>query len=75
VEIIAATSLTLSSNQKPFGVAFFREMQQDENYRIGDALQKAKLSLDVEHSRALKEISETFTLLGDPSALITRPQR
>ncbi|MFN2190185.1 MAG: C25 family cysteine peptidase, partial [Candidatus Promineifilaceae bacterium] len=75
VEIIAATSLTLSSNQKPFGVAFFREMQQDENYRIGDALQKAKLSLDVEHSRALKEISETFTLLGDPSALIARPQR
>jgi hypothetical protein len=73
VEIVAATSLTLSSSQKPFGISFLKELQDPENARIGDALQRAKQSLDVENSRALREISETFLLLGDPSALIVRP--
>jgi len=73
VEIVAATSLTLSSSQKPFGISFLKEIQDPTNARIGDALQKAKQSLDVENSRALREISETFSLLGDPSAMIVRP--
>lgn len=73
VEIIAATSLTLSSSQRPFGVNFVKALQDPDVIRIGDALQIAKASLDVENSRQLREISQTFTLIGDPSAIIIRP--
>jgi hypothetical protein len=73
VEIIAATSLTLSSSQRPFGVNLIKALQDREVIRIGDALQQAKAALDIERNRELREISETFTLLGDPSALIVRP--
>ena len=74
VQLIAATSLTLSSSQQPFGINFLKALQNPGNERIGDALQESKLALDVENSSALKEISQTFTLLGDPSAMITRPR-
>jgi hypothetical protein len=40
---------------------------------MGDAFQLAKLSLDVERSSGLREVSDTFVLLGDPSARIVRP--
>jgi len=73
VEIIAATSLTLSSSQRPFGINLLKGFQDPDVLRIGDALQRAKAALDVENSRSLREISETFSLLGDPSALIVRP--
>ncbi|MGB3714104.1 MAG: C25 family cysteine peptidase, partial [Candidatus Promineifilaceae bacterium] len=73
VVIIAATSLTLSSSQRPFGVNLIKALQDHEVIRIGDALQQAKAGLDIERNRELTEISETFTLLGDPSALIIRP--
>ena len=73
VEIIAATSLTLSSSQRPFGVSFVKALQDPNVIRIGDALQIAKASLDIENNRKLAEISETFTLIGDPSATIVRP--
>ena len=74
VEIIAATSLTLSSSQRPFGVNLIKALQDLEVTRIGDAMQEAKAALGVERNRELAEISETFTLLGDPSALIVRPE-
>lgn len=69
---VAATSLTLSSHQEPFAREFLAALQDAEVLRIGDALQRAKESLDVEQP-ALLEISDTFGLIGDPSALIVRP--
>lgn len=72
VLVVAATSLTLSSQQEPFAREFLAALQDPAVARIGDALQRAKMSLDVELP-ALLEISDTFGLLGDPSALIVRP--
>jgi hypothetical protein len=69
---VAATSLTLSSHQEPFARAFLAALLDPETQRIGEALQQAKESLDVSNA-ALLEISDTFGLLGDPSALIARP--
>lgn len=69
---IAATSLTLSSLQEPFAIALLQALQDPTVLRIGDALQLAKQSLDVTND-GLREISDTFGLFGDPSALIVRP--
>ena len=41
--------------------------------RIGDAMFQAKHSLQIENDSALQEISDTFTLFGDPTTLIKRP--
>lgn len=73
VLLIGATSLTLSSHQEPFAVSFLGGLQNPNFTRIGDALQLAKSSLDVTNSDGLREISDTFILFGDPSALINRP--
>ncbi len=73
VLIIAAASLTLSGYQEPFARNLLQALQDPANTRIGDALQQAKQSLDIENSNGLREISDTFGLLGDPSALIVRP--
>ncbi len=72
VLIIAATSLTLSSHQEPFAETLFQSLQDSDIERMGDALQAAKQGLDVS-SNGLREISDTFILLGDPSSLILRP--
>ena len=69
---ISATSLTLSSHQEPFATSLLQALQDREVLRIGDALQQAKESLDVSIA-GLREISDTFGLLGDPSTLIVRP--
>jgi len=69
---VAATSLTLSSQQEPFAREFLSALLDPEVERIGDALQRAKESLDVDGA-ALQEISDTFGLIGDPSARIVRP--
>ncbi|MCI0646778.1 MAG: C25 family cysteine peptidase [Chloroflexi bacterium] len=74
VIIIAATSLTLSAHQEPFGANLLGALQDPAVSRIGDALQQAKLALDVASNDGLREISDTFGLLGDPSALIARPE-
>lgn len=71
--LVAATSLTLSTNQSPFAIALMSELQNPEQTRIGDALQVAKNGLDIESNRGLQEISDTFGLIGDPSSLIIRP--
>lgn len=69
---VAATSLTLSSHQEPFALALLQALQDPAVERVGDALQAAKKSLDMTND-GLREISDTFGLLGDPSALIVRP--
>jgi hypothetical protein len=73
VAIVAATSLSLSNHQRPFGAAFIAALQDPTVERIGDAFHQAKRHLDIESNDALREISDTFTLFGDPSALIRRP--
>lgn len=73
VLLVAATSLTLSANQKPFAVALLTALQDPTVERMGDALQLAKLSLDVAGNNNLREVSDTFGLLGDPSTIIQRP--
>ena len=73
VAIMSATSLSLSDHQRPFGAAFLRAIQDPEVMRVGDAFQSAKRELRIESIDALQEISDTFTLFGDPSTLIRRP--
>ncbi len=73
VLIIGATSLTLSTHQEPFAASLLQALQNPSFERIGDALLHAKRSLDVS-SVGLREISDTFGLLGDPSALVVRPR-
>ena len=73
VLIVAATSLTLSTHQEPFAAAFVQGLRDTESTRIGEAFQEAKRALDV-NNNGLREISDTFVLLGDPSAMIVRPQ-
>ena len=73
VLLIAATSLTLSGNQQPFALSLMQHMQDPAYKRIGDAFQAAKLDLAIENNNGLREISDTFALLGDPSALMVRP--
>lgn len=69
---VAATSLTLSNHQEPFAVALLQNLNDPTVQRMGDAFQQAKLSLDTSNN-GLREVSDTFVLLGDPSALIVRP--
>lgn len=70
---VAATSLTLSSNQEPFATSLIQNLNDPTVERIGDAFQSAKLSLDI-NNQGLREISDTFALFGDPSARIVRPE-
>ncbi len=73
VLLVAASSLTLSTHQEPFALALLQQLQDREVERMGDAFLAAKQTLDVENSAGLREISDTFGLLGDPSARIARP--
>lgn len=73
VLLVAATSLTLSSSQEPFGASFLQELQDPRVVRIGDAFLRAKQSLDITNP-LLQEVSDTFGLLGDPSTRIVRPE-
>lgn len=73
VLLVAATSLTLSGNQEPFAMSLMQHMQDPAYTRIGDAFQAAKEDLAIENNNGLREISDTFALLGDPSAMIIRP--
>ncbi len=70
---VAATSLTLSANQEPFAIELLQQIQDSNIIRIGDAFQNAKLSLEIDNTNGLREISDTFALFGDPSTIIVRP--
>jgi hypothetical protein len=72
VLLVAATSLTLSNHQEPFANALLQNLTNSDYTRIGDAFQNAKTSLDPK-SNGLREISDTFVLIGDPTAHIVRP--
>lgn len=74
VLLVASTSLTLSSHQSPFAIAFVTGLQNPEYERIGDALQAAKAGLLTQGNAGLQEISDTFGLIGDPSTRIVRPE-
>ncbi|MCA9971990.1 MAG: hypothetical protein KC425_17320 [Anaerolineales bacterium] len=69
---VAATSLTLSNDQEIFATALLANLQDPAYARIGDAFLAAKQTLNLEQP-GLREISDTFTLFGDPSAQIVRP--
>lgn len=71
--IVAATSLTLSTHQEPFAAALLDALLDPSVSRMGDALQLARGALDVDNV-GLREINDTFTLFGDPSTHISRPQ-
>ncbi|MCA9981789.1 MAG: hypothetical protein KDD89_13180, partial [Anaerolineales bacterium] len=73
VLLVAATSLTLSSQQQPFARDLILNLQNPEYERVGDALQAAKQKLNLDLNFGLREINDTFGLIGDPSALIVRP--
>ncbi len=73
VLIISATSLTLSSRQKPFGTQLLKNLIDPQTLRIGDAVLQAKRELQSENDPALQEIIDTFTLFGDPTTEIKRP--
>ena len=72
VLLIAATSLTLSAYQRPFALSLLNHLQDPAMTRMGDVLQAAKLELPVA-DLGVREISDTFGLLGDPTAKIVRP--
>jgi hypothetical protein len=73
VLLIAATSLTLSTHQEVLALPLLESLQDPEIVRVGDAFQRAKETLDISNP-GLREISDTYVLLGDPSALIVRPE-
>ncbi len=73
VLIIGATSLTLPNDQEPFALNLFQNLQDPAITRIGDAFTQAKRAMPVDIAPGLQEISDTFVLFGDPSALIVRP--
>ncbi|HZD11131.1 MAG TPA: hypothetical protein VE553_07295, partial [Candidatus Binatia bacterium] len=59
-------------HQEPFALALLQGLQEPSLKRIGDVLQQARQSLDVDRT-GFREINDTFVLLGDPSALVRRP--
>ncbi len=73
VLLVGATSLTLSNNQETFALSLLQALQDPAYERIGDAFQHAKQSLAVGENEGLREISDTFALLGDPSTRIIHP--
>ncbi len=70
---LAATSLTLSTHQEPLAIGLLSALSNPAYERIGDALLAAKRGLDVSIA-GIREVSDTFGLLGDPSARIIRPE-
>ena len=73
VLLVAATSLTLSSQQEPLALNLLENLQNPAMIRIGDAFHQAKLSLPITNNDGLREIVDTYILLGDPSTTIVRP--
>jgi hypothetical protein len=74
VLIIGATSLTLSSQQEPFGTNLLKQLANPNVTKIGDAFLQAKAELNIAENSGLRDISDTFGLFGDPSTTIVRPE-
>ena len=73
VLLIGATSLTYTSDQEPFALALLNALQDRELERIGDVFQAAKTGLVILNRSGVREVIDTFTLFGDPSAHVLRP--
>lgn len=72
VLVLGATSLTYSTHQRPFAEQFLAGLNDPTFERIGDVLLHARAGLDLQNE-GIREVSDTFGLLGDPSAIIVRP--
>jgi len=72
VAVIAATSLTLPSDQEPFAVALLEALANPAVRTVGDALLQAQRSPNLDYPGG-QEIIDTFNLLGDPALIIARP--
>lgn len=72
VAVVAATSLTLPSDQEPFGAALLRALADPAVETVGEALLEAQNSPELDYQGA-QEIIDTFNLLGDPALHISRP--
>ena len=72
VAVIAATSLTLASDQDLFAAALLAGLADPTVRTIGDALLKAQTAPGLDTAGG-QEIIDTFTLLGDPALTIGRP--
>jgi hypothetical protein len=68
VAVIAATSLTLSSYQEPFATALLEALADPNVLTVGDALLRAQQTPGID-----QEVVDTFSLLGDPALIISRP--
>ncbi len=68
VAVIAATSLTLSSYQEPFATALLEALVDPDVLTVGDALLRAQQTPGID-----QEVVDTFSLLGDPALIISRP--
>jgi hypothetical protein len=73
VLLVGATSLTYSFDQEPFARELLIAIQDESLERIGDVFQSAKASLPIMERAGVREVSDTFTLFGDPSARVLRP--
>ncbi len=69
---VSASSLTYSSSQEPFAEGMLVNLTDPSFTRIGDAIADAREKLDISNP-SVKEVYDTFNLLGDPSAIIVRP--
>lgn len=73
VAVIAATSLTLSADQEPFGAALIQALADPSVGTVGEALFKAQHAPGLDSSGG-QEVIDTFVLLGDPTLTVVRPQ-
>lgn len=73
VLIVSATSLTYSSSQEPFAAGLLSRLADPSVVRMGDVVSQAREALNVA-SPDVKEVYDTFVLLGDPSAVVGRPE-
>ncbi|HIC89942.1 MAG TPA: hypothetical protein EYP04_11150 [Anaerolineae bacterium] len=65
VAAFVPTSESLPSEQQPLAERFYRELFNGENKTFGDAIARAKQ--DLSNNRNLRDVIETWVLLGDPA--------
>jgi hypothetical protein len=71
VGVVSATSLTLPSDQDPFGRALMQALRDPQVRTLGEALLRAKRALDP-HAGGQLDVIQTFGLLGDPALPLLR---
>ncbi len=71
VAVFAPSSLTLSSDQGPLNRALLNALLGVDTPTVGQAILEAKRSVAAE-TQGQRDVSETFTLLGDPALQLAR---